>query len=180
MSYNLKLTGKGNSVLKKEKSGLNPKDVSLALKQLGECGAGADLDYGFVILPNFNPLSGDIDGYVGLYVVDSEIVIDTVDNVKDAICTFRANDYVTGTSVTIAGCPTSGSFSEGETIQLTATVNPTGALQTGTWTTSSALRATVNSSGLVTIGDIAGSVTITFTSTYGPSATCVITSLGAI
>lgn len=180
MSYNLKLTGKGNSVLKKEKSGLNPKDVSLALKQLGECGAGFDTDYGLLILPKYNSASGDIDEYVGVYIVDEDIVFSELSVARQAVCAFRANDYVTATSVTIAGCPTSGSFSEGETIQLTATVNPTGALQTGTWTTSSAARATVNSSGLVTIGDIAGSVTITFTSTHGPSATCVITSLGAI
>ena len=138
MSYNLKLTGKGNSVLKKEKSGLNPKDVSLALKQLGECGAGVDLDYGFVILPDFNGDSGDIDRYVGLYVVDGLVVVDSVDNVRAAICAFRANDYVSATSVTLTGCPTSGTFAEDDTVQLTAVVNPTGALQTGTWTTSNA------------------------------------------
>lgn len=176
MSYNLKLTGKGNSVLKKEKSGLNPKDVSLALKQLGECGAGFDLDYGFVILPDFNSDSGDIDQYVGLYIVDGEIVVDSVANVKAAICAFRDNNYVSATGVTLTGCPTSGTYEEGETIQLTAVVNPTGALQTGTWSTSSSGRATVNSSGLVTIGASDGAVTITFMSTDGGfTASCLIT-----
>lgn len=176
MSYNLKLTGKGNSVLKKEKSGLNPKDVSLALKQLGECGAGVDLDYGFVILPDFNGDSGDIDRYVGLYVVDGLVVVDSVDNVRAAICAFRANDYVSATSVTLTGCPTSGTFAEDDTVQLTAVVNPTGALQTGTWTTSNATRATVNSSGLVTAGANDGTVTITFTSTDGGfTGTCTLT-----
>ena len=176
MSYNLKLTGKGNSVLKKERSGLNPKDVSLALKQLGECGAGFDLDYGFVILPDFNGDSGDIDGYVGLYIVDGALVIDTVDNVRSAICAFRSNDFVSATSVTISGCPTSGTYADGETVQLTAVVNPTGALQTGTWSTSNALIATVSSTGLVTAKLLDGTAVITFTSTDGAfTGTCSIT-----
>lgn len=176
MSYNLKLTGKGNSILKKTASGLNPKDVSLALKQLGECGAGADLEFGFIILPDFNSSSGDIDRFVGLYVVDGELVIDSVENVKAAICAFKSNDYVSATSVTITGCPTSGDLAEDDTVQLTATVNPTGALQTGTWTSSHTGRATVNSSGLVTAGPTDGAVNITFTSTDGGfTATCTLT-----
>lgn len=178
MSYNFKLTGKGNSVLKKEKSGLNPKDVSLALKQLGECGAGFDLDYGFVILPDFNGDSGDIDRYVGLYIVDGELVIDTVDNVKAAICAFRSNDFVSATSVTLSGCTGISPMGEGDTAQLTAVVSPTGALQTGTWITSDAAVATVSSTGLVTAGGTSGEVTITFTSTDGGfSAFCNITIL---
>jgi len=176
LSYNLKLTGKGNSILKKTASGLNPKDVSLALKQLGECGAGADLDFGFIILPDFNSSSGDIDRFVGLYVVDGELVIDSVENVKAAICAFKSNDYVSATSVTITGCPTSGTFAEGDTVPLTATVNPTGALQNGTWTSSNTGRATVNSSGLVTAGPNDGVVVITFTSADGGfTGTCSIT-----
>lgn len=165
MSYNLKLTGKGNSVLKKEKSGLNPKDVSLALKQLGECGAGFDLDYGFVILPDFNGDSGDIDGYVGLYIVDGALVIDTVDNVRSAICAFRSNDFVSATGVNVT-TPSTGNLAVAATRTLTATVLPTGALQTGTWTSSLPGVATVSSLGVVT-GVSAGTTVITFTTTDG-------------
>lgn len=176
MSYKLPLFGKGNSLLKKTVSGLNPRDVSLALKQLGECGSGADLDYGFIILPSYNSQSGDIDNYVGLYIVDGEVVVDTVENVKAAICNFKDNTYVSARGVTISGCPATGTYAGGQTVQLTATVSPSGALQTGTWSSSNAALATVSSSGLVTIGSEAnGTVTITFTSTDGQfTATCAI------
>lgn len=56
--------------------------------------------------------------------------------------------------------------SDGETLQLTKSVYPSGASQAGTWSTSNGAIATVSVGGLVTaVGN--GTVTITFTSTDG-------------
>ena len=65
----------------------------------------------------------------------------------------------------------------GETVQLTATVSPSMAIQTGSWTTSDASVATVNENGVVT-GVKAGTVTITFTTDDGSSAGYEITVTG--
>lgn len=72
------------------------------------------------------------------------------------------------TSVDVS--PASASIVVGATQQLTATVSPAEALQTVTWSTSDATKATVNSSGLVT-GVAAGSATITATTVTGPTTT---------
>lgn len=176
MGINLKLTGKGSSILKKTTSGINRKELTLALAEATACGAGIDLDYGFVVLPNYNSSSGDIDEYLAAYIVDGAWVFDTVANAKSAICTFRSNDFVSAESVSITGCLVGTPLVEGVgTRQLTAVVLPSGALQTGAWTTSAAGVATVNSSGLVT-AVAAGTATITFTANDGDfTATCVIT-----
>ena len=138
-----------------------------------DCGYYVHPD-GYAILPNFNPVSGDIDGKVALLVVDGSITVMTVAEANDLVCTYRNNEAVTATSVTISGCLTGTDLEIGATRQLTATVLPSGAVQTGTWTTSGAGVATVSSTGLVT-GVSEGGVTITFTSTDGGlTATCVI------
>lgn len=68
-------------------------------------------------------------------------------------------------SVTVL--PATGAITtDGGTLQLTKSVYPSGALQTGTWSSSNTGIATVNSSGLVT-AVANGTVTITFTSTDG-------------
>jgi uncharacterized protein YjdB len=79
------------------------------------------------------------------------------------------------TSVTVS--PSTASVGVGETVQLTATVNPSNASpKTVTWTTSNSSYATVSTSGLVT-GVAAGTVTITATSTSNPSlsSNCTVT-----
>lgn len=143
-----------------------------ALANDTKCGCGINCKEGFIALPNFNSESGDIDGYYALYIVDGEITIDTVEDARTAIKSFCNNAFISATGVTLTGCPAAAILESASPFQLTATVNPTGALQTGTWTTSNAAVATVNSSGVVTVVG-PGSATITFTSTDGGfTATC--------
>ncbi len=130
---------------------------------------------GYIILPDFNPVSGDIDRKVALMIVDGSVSIMTVAAAEAAVCTYRDNDAVSATSASISGCLPLTNLVVLATRQLTATVLPSGAIQTGTWSTSNALVATVSVAGLVT-GVAAGTATITFTSTDGGfTATCVVT-----
>lgn len=162
-------------LIKKTKSGLNKTDVQLALTESAKCGMGLDFQNGYVVLPNFNPVSGDADGFYALYIVDGNITVNTVAAAKAAIAGYCNNNAITATSVSISGCLTETDLVVAATRQLTATVLPSGAIQTGTWTTSDADIATVSVAGLVT-GVAEGEVTITFTSTDGGfTATCVIT-----
>jgi uncharacterized protein YjdB len=145
-----------------------------ALANDTKCGCGINCKEGFIALPNFNSESGDIDGFYALYIVNGEITVDTVENAKAEIKSFCNNAFVSATSVTLSGCPSSAVSEGASPIQLTATVNPTGALQTGTWSSSDTGVVTVSSSGLVTVV-AAGSATVTFTSTDGGfTATCSI------
>jgi uncharacterized protein YjdB len=170
---NIKLTG-NSKLLKKTKSKINPRELALALAEATECGNGINPLKGYVVLPNFNSESGDNDGRVALYVVNGELVIEPIAEAKSNISAFCNNSLISATSVTLSGCPTGAIITESSPFQLTATVNPTGALQTGTWSSSATGVATVNSSGVVTVVD-AGSATITFTSTDGGfTATCNI------
>ena len=75
----------------------------------------------------------------------------------------------------------SASLLAGNTLQLTATVAPTNATNKGvSWTSSNTLRATVDSSGMVTALS-AGSATITArTADGGYTATCALTITGTI
>jgi len=171
---NIKLTG-NSKLLKKTKSKINPRELSLALAEATECGNGLNPLKGYIVLPNFNSSSGDVDNRVALYIVDGELVIEPIEDAKAAISAFCSNSLVSATGASISGCLTGQNLTVGSTRQLTASVTPYTALQTGTWTTSNAGRATVNSSGLVTAVS-AGAVTITFTSTDGGfTATCAIT-----
>ncbi len=78
---------------------------------------------------------------------------------------FDTDETVPATGVTVT--PATTSLAVGATRQLTGTVNPSDATdRSGTWTTSDATKATVNSTGLVT-AVATGSATITFTSTDG-------------
>lgn len=145
-----------------------------ALANDANCGCGLDCKNGYLVLPNFNPVSGDIDGYNAIYIVDGNITISTVAQAKSAIQAYCNNTAVSATSVSISGCSVSN-LAPLATRQLTATVLPSGSVQTGTWTTSAGGVATVSVTGLVT-GVAAGTATITFTSTDGGfTATCVVT-----
>lgn len=144
-----------------------------ALANDTKCGCGINCKEGFIALPNFNSLSGDIDGFYAVYIVDGELVVDTVDNAKADIKSYCENSYISAESVSISGCVGSPLI-VGATRQLTATVLPSGALQTGTWSSSNVAIAGVNPTGLVT-GVGAGTATITFTSTDGGfTATCSV------
>lgn len=78
---------------------------------------------------------------------------------------------VAATGITVS--PSTKSVAAGDTAALTATLAPTGARGTISWTTSNAAVATVNSSGVVT-GVSAGSATIT-ASSGSFSASCAVT-----
>lgn len=137
------------------------------------CGSYVD-PRGFLVLPNFNSVSGDSTERYALYIVNGAVEVDTLANVETAVNNFCKNTAISATGVTITGCITDNTLLVGNTVQLTATVLPIGAVQTGTWTTSNAGFATVSSTGLVT-GIESGMVTITFTSTDGAfTATCIM------
>jgi uncharacterized protein YjdB len=170
---NIKLTG-NSKLLKKTKSKINPRELALALAEATECGNGINPLKGYVVLPDFNSDSGDVDQRVALYIVDGELVIEPIATAKANISAFCGNAFISATSVTLTGCPTAAILETASPFQLTATVNPTGALQTGTWSSNATGVATVNSSGLVTVVG-PGNATITFTSTDGGfTATCVL------
>lgn len=168
---NIKLTG-NSKLLKKTKSKINPRELALGLSEATKCGNGINPLKGYIVLPDFNSDSGDIDARVGLYVVDGQLVIEPIATVEANIKSFCSNSLISATSVTLTGCPGSAIPEDVGSFLLTATVNPTGSLQSGTWTSSATGVATVNSFGLVTvIGP--GSAVITFTSTDGGfTATC--------
>ena len=92
------------------------------------------------------------------------------------LCTASIDNVTLGTTAPtgVSVSPTSASISVNGTEQLTATVTPSGANQTVTWSSSNTGIATVSSSGLVT-GVAAGSATITATTTNNLTATCAIT-----
>ncbi len=128
---------------------------------------------GFLVLPNFNSVSGDIIDRQALYIVDGAIKIDTITDAIAEIKSYCENAFVNATGASITGCDSS--LTHPDTLQLTGVVTPSNASQAGTWTSSNTAVATVSSSGLVTtVG--AGEVTITFTSNDGDfTGTCAIT-----
>jgi uncharacterized protein YjdB len=143
-----------------------------------KCGSYID-PRGFLVLPNFNSISGDKDERMALYIVNGSIEVDTLANVITIVNGYCLDTDVSATSVVITGCLTDTELVEGATRQLTATVLPTGAVQTGTWSTDDELIATVSVGGLVT-AVAEGTVTITFTSTDGGfTASCVLTIVAA-
>ena len=145
-----------------------------ALAHDTKCGCGINCKKGYLVLPNFNSISGDSDQFLALYIVNGSIEIDTVANVEAIINGYCLDTDVSARSVVMTGCLADTDLELPGTRQLTATVLPSGAVQTGTWTSSNDLIAVVDSSGLVE-GQAVGSVTITFTSTDGGfTASCVI------
>ena len=95
----------------------------------------------------------------------------TTQNGKSASCTVTVTTAITSLTVS----PTSKTLKTGETVQLTATKNPSTATEGITWTSSNSSVATVDQNGLV-IAKGSGTATITVkSSTGGKSATCTIT-----
>ena len=95
----------------------------------------------------------------------------TTQNGKSASCTVTVTTLITSLTVS----PTSKTLKTGETVQLTATKNPSTATEGITWTSSNSSVATVNQNGLVTAKG-SGTATITVkSSTGGKSVTCTIT-----
>lgn len=145
-----------------------------ALANDTKCGCGINCKEGFISLPNFNSDSGDIDGYYAVFVLNGSIAVTSVESARAQIKSFCENPLISATGVTLSGCPSAAITDEAAPFTLTATVLPTGALQTGTWTSSNTGVVTVSSSGVVTVV-AAGSATVTFTSTDGGfTANCEI------
>ena len=145
-----------------------------ALAHNTKCGCGLNCKKGYLVLPNFNPSSGDVDEFYAVYIVDGSLVTSTIAAADAAINAFCLDPDVSATSATITGCLTGTGLVVGATRQLTGVVLPTGSVQTGTWSTSAAGVATVSVGGLVT-ATANGVATITFTSTDGGfTATCLI------
>lgn len=164
MSYNIKKT----------KSGINAQDLALAMAEATKCGSGIDPKTGILVLPNYNPVSGDKDGFYAVYLVDGSLTIEPVADARATLAGYCNISEVTALSVSITGCPEADAEVNDE-IQLTAVVLPSGALQTGVWSSDDTDIATVDGTGLVT-AVAAGTVTITFTTTDGGlTATCEIT-----
>lgn len=138
------------------------------------CGCGIDCCYGMLVLPNYSSTTGDVINYYGAYFLDGELQVGTVNEIKAEITALKNNTLISPSSAIISGC--TGTVAVEDTKQLTVTVSPSYAVQTGTWSSSTPLVATVNSStGLVTAVAI-GQTTITFTTTDGKITTsCVVT-----
>lgn len=146
-----------------------------ALAHNTKCGCGLNCKKGYLVLPNFNPSSGDVDEFFAIYIVDGSIVTSTIAEAEAAINVFCVDPDVSATAARISGCLTATPLLSGATRQLTGSTLPSGAVQTGTWSSDDELIATVSGTGLVT-GVAAGTVIITFTSTDGGfQATCEIT-----
>lgn len=136
-----------------------------------------------------SPAMGVSTGVWG--TTDSAIIEVSADGVitakanGSAVITFTTVDgTVARATVTVGKAPQSAvingapeTLQVGEYVQLTATVEPSDAAQTGTWTTSDDKIATVDSTGRVT-GVNAGTVTITFTTTDGNVTTSVQIEIG--
>lgn len=128
---------------------------------------------GFIVLPNFNSTNGTSEDY-GLYIKDGEIIVDELNTVITTINNYCKTKTTPASGASFKNCPGSQLKVE-DTYQLNAIVSPQGALQAGSWTSSSPAVATVSNSGLVTALTV-GTTTITFKSTDGEfTATCVIT-----
>lgn len=119
---------------------------------------------GFLVLPNFHSISGDIIGKNAIYIVNGTIKTDTVENAIAELESYCSNPIIKATSAKINGCVEE---IEGESsVQLEGIVLPPGASQLGTWTSSNPSVATVNAQGEVqTLSE--GTTIITFTSTDG-------------
>lgn len=150
-------------------------DLNEALAHNTYCGAGIDPIKGMVVLPNYNSSSGDVDGFYALAIVNGEVALYPVETFRQMASGYNCNPLVSATGVTISGCPTGSVNLSSGSFTLTASVQPSGALQTGVWASSNTSVATVSSAGVVT-PIAAGTTTITFTSTDGSFvASCTIT-----
>lgn len=139
-----------------------------------DCGFYVHPD-GYAVMADFNPVSGDIDRKVAVMVIDGLLTVMTLTDAQTTVCNYKNNTAPSATSVVITGCPDVDLTAENPEANLIATVLPTGAIQTGTWTSSDTDVATVNSSGQVEAVAV-GTATITFTSTDGGfTAECEVT-----
>ena len=75
-----------------------------ALAHDTKCGCGINCKKGYLVLPNFNSISGDGDQFMAIYVVNGSIEIDTVANVEAILAGYCVDPEVSATSVSISGC----------------------------------------------------------------------------
>ena len=95
----------------------------------------------------------------------------TTQNGKSASCTVTVTTAITSLTVS----PTSKTLKTGETVQLTATKNPSTATEGITWTSSNSSVATINQNGLVTAKGSGTATIIVKSSSGNKSATAKIT-----
>ena len=125
--------------------------------------ADAELIYSYIL--------GTADGAVTLEQVD--VNGDGTVNTLDVVAVYVAmKDFVDVTSVTLSHPEVT--MEKGESLQLTATINPSDAtFQALTWKSDSPSVATVDANGKVTATAL-GTATITVTAANGVKATCIV------
>ena len=123
----------------------------------------------------YSYILGTADAKVTLEQVD--VNNDGVVNTLDVVAVYVAmKDFVDVASVTLSHSEVS--MERGESLQLTATINPSNAtFQALTWKSSATSVATVDANGKITANGI-GTATITVAAANGVKATCVVTVTG--
>jgi hypothetical protein len=127
---------------------------------------------GFLVLPNFNSVSGDIDDKRAVYLVDGVVTVGVLSAVEDIVCGFKNNAVISSPSPTpsVTKTPTVT-----PTSSITPTVTPTSSV-TPTVTPSISITSSVTPTISVTSSISAtASVTPSVTSTVTPSVTPSIT-----
>jgi hypothetical protein len=81
------------------------------------CGSYIDAR-GFLVLPNFNSASGDIDDRRAVYIVDGVLTVGVLSAVEDIVCGFNNNTVISSPSPT-------PSVTKTPTVTPTNTVTPT-------------------------------------------------------
>lgn len=65
--------------------------LAKALAIEAECGCGIECEcYGYITLPNYNGLTGEVEGYVAIYIIDGNLVVDPVDIAQEAITSLKS------------------------------------------------------------------------------------------
>lgn len=93
-----------------------------ALANDTKCGCGIDCDNGFLVLPNYNSQSGDVDNFVAVYIVDYAIKISSISDAKAEIRDYCLDPDVSTPTPTPTNTKTP---TPTPTVTATTTVTPT-------------------------------------------------------
>lgn len=124
------------------------------------CGSYVDAR-GFLVLPNFNSVSGDIDDKRAVYIVNGVLTVGVVSAVENIICGFNNNTIISSPSPTPSATVT-------PTVTPTTSVTPT---VTPTVTRTSSVTPTISITSSVTP---TVTPTISITSSVTPSITATV------